>query len=209
MRGKSRNLDRRLARLLGSPGVLGLSNKTAEDGGIPSINTFCRRPASTNPDGSKRRPGGPPGHKSHARKRPTPNRPPLEITLEKCPMTGARLPAHHVWFLAMRGGSGGAPGATPSGSDSVSTPSVQGDHCVYPTPGYRRRPRGSTLAEPLRVTSTSELGATIRGAWPPHGFSSRKSPNRPLPSPATLDGIRSWLERLPASVSLSPIPRKI
>jgi len=98
LRKKNRDLERRLARLLGSPGVLALSDKTAEAGGIPSSGTFYRRPTPTNPDGSKRRPGGQPGHKGHARKRPIPNRPPLEITLEECPMTGARLPAPADWL---------------------------------------------------------------------------------------------------------------
>ena len=95
---KNRSLERRLARLLGSPGVLALSDKTAEAAGVPSSKTYYRRPAPRNPDGSKRRPGGQPGHEGHARKRPIPNRPTLEITLEKCPTTGVRLPPPADWL---------------------------------------------------------------------------------------------------------------
>lgn len=98
LRKEKRDLERRLARFEGSLGVLALSDKTAEAAGVPSSKTFYRRPTEPGPDGSKRRPGGQPGHKGHARKRPTPNRPPLEITLEECPTTGARLPAPADWL---------------------------------------------------------------------------------------------------------------
>lgn len=86
-------LRKYVARITGTPAFLALSDKTAEAAGVPSSKVYYRRAAERNPDGSKRRPGGQPGHKGRARKRPRPNLPPLEVTLERCPMTGAQLPS--------------------------------------------------------------------------------------------------------------------
>lgn len=91
-------LRKYVARITGTPAFLALSDKTAEAAGVPSSKVYYRRAAERNPDGSKRRPGGQPGHKGRARKRPRPNLPPLEVTLERCPMTGAQLPSPADWL---------------------------------------------------------------------------------------------------------------
>ena len=86
---ENKKLRERLSRLEGSPGVLALSDKTAEAGGVPSSKVYYRRPT---PDAEKKPTGGQPGHPGRARRRPTPNQPPVHLTLDRCTDCGHRLP---------------------------------------------------------------------------------------------------------------------
>jgi len=82
LKQENKRLNEELAQLKSSAPVLAGSDKTAEAGGIPSSKTFYKR----NRQESKKKPtGGQPGHRGHARKKPTPNSPPQFITLDKCP----------------------------------------------------------------------------------------------------------------------------
>lgn len=88
-------LREQLVRLQNSPGVLALSDRTAEAAGVPSSKTFYRRP--TAPAGERKPSGGQPGHPGKGRRRPTPNRPPIELTLDHCPDCKNPLAAPSDW----------------------------------------------------------------------------------------------------------------
>ena len=75
-------LKRKFDVLKNSILVLAAVKKTAEAGGIPSSKIFFKQ---NNQNGPKRPTGGQKGHKGHARKRPTPNVPPLIVQLTECP----------------------------------------------------------------------------------------------------------------------------
>ncbi len=81
LKRENKKLNEELARLKSSAPVLAGSDKTAEAGGIPSSGTFYKR---NRQEGKKKPTGGQPGHRGHARKKPTPNSPPQFITLDKC-----------------------------------------------------------------------------------------------------------------------------
>lgn len=95
---RGKQLEERLARLEGSPGVLALSDKTAEAAGVPSSKTYYRRPTQPGPDGTNRTSGGQPGHTGRSRHRPTPNQPPVLLTLDQCPTTGQALGEPADWL---------------------------------------------------------------------------------------------------------------
>jgi len=88
LKEENKNLKKELARLQGSASVLGASDKTAEAGGVPTSKTFYRR---NRQNGEKKPTGGQPGHRGHAREKPTPNSTSISITLEKCPKCDAPL----------------------------------------------------------------------------------------------------------------------
>lgn len=87
-REEIRRLKKENERLRTSAPLLAASDRTAEAGGIPSSRTFYRRPA---PRGERRSSGGQPGHAGHGRSRPTPNAPPVRVTLERCPECSTKL----------------------------------------------------------------------------------------------------------------------
>lgn len=89
LKDENRKLKERLARWEGSPGVLALSDKTAEAAGVPTSKVYYRRP--TTPDGDGRPSGGQPGHPGRARRRPVPNQPPVHLTLPRCTDCGHQL----------------------------------------------------------------------------------------------------------------------
>lgn len=82
---ENKELKKQLTQLQVSLAAFATSDKTAEAGGIPSSKTFYRRDRQ---EGKKNATGGQPGHTGHGRKKPTPNLPPVYVTLEECPECG-------------------------------------------------------------------------------------------------------------------------
>jgi len=82
---ENKELKKQLTQFLASLSALATSDKTAEAGGIPSSKTFYKR---NRQEGKKNATGGQPGHAGHGRKKPTPNLPPVYVTLDECPDCG-------------------------------------------------------------------------------------------------------------------------
>ncbi len=87
-REENLRLKKENERLRTSAPILAASDRTAEAGGVPSSKTFYRRPV---PAGKRRPTGGQPGHRGHGRSRPTPNAPPVRVTLDHCPNCTTKL----------------------------------------------------------------------------------------------------------------------
>lgn len=77
-----KELKKQLAQLQTSLTNLATTDKTAEAGGVPSSKIFYKRDRQ---EGPQKATGGQPGHTGHGRKKPTPNSPPLYVTLVECP----------------------------------------------------------------------------------------------------------------------------
>lgn len=87
---ENKELKDQLSRVMGSAPMLAASDKTAEAGGVPSSKVFYRRPV----DQTEKKPtGGQVGHKGHARAKPAPNAPPVNLTLSHCPKCEGELGA--------------------------------------------------------------------------------------------------------------------
>jgi len=85
---ENKELKKQLTQFLASLSALATSDKTAEAGGVPSSKTFYKR---NRQEGKKNATGGQPGHAGHGRKKPTPNLPPVYVTLDECPDCGMPL----------------------------------------------------------------------------------------------------------------------
>ena len=81
-KNKYKEMKKKFDDLRNSLPVMGASTKTAEVSGVPSSKTYFKQNRS---EGHKRPTGGQKGHKGHARKRPTPNVPPIFVDLDQCP----------------------------------------------------------------------------------------------------------------------------
>ncbi|MFA5861754.1 MAG: IS66 family transposase [Candidatus Thermoplasmatota archaeon] len=90
LKRENEELRKKLSAVMGSPQMLASSDKTAEAGGVPSSKVFYRR---STPDDEKKPTGGQVGHMGHARARPTPNTPPVVVSLDDCPACGGELGA--------------------------------------------------------------------------------------------------------------------
>lgn len=93
---RRKDLEGQLARLQGTPGVLALSDRTAEAASVPSSKVFYRRPSEGGE--SSRTSGGQVGHPGKSRMRPIANQPSRVMTLDCCPDCQATLgaPADYV-----------------------------------------------------------------------------------------------------------------
>ena len=88
LREKLRRVQEELKRIKASAPFLAASELSAEAGGVPTSRVFYRRP--TRPR-EPRPSGAQEGHPGRSRERPTPNAPPLRLSLDHCGACGTRL----------------------------------------------------------------------------------------------------------------------